>query len=147
MAARKRGFQLWVRLSKFQEINAGSLAVNRPQSGRFSVNSYGSLSSNSSGHRLDYRHISLLVKPTGRRVYLVDTLALVCFFFLNFWLMFLLLFVATRNGATHFKVMVIVRCGPLRINKIVFMLLSLWNSGCNHVYLLHQMLFLPIFKR
>ncbi|XP_075511260.1 protein FMP32, mitochondrial-like [Primulina tabacum] len=77
MAARKRALQLWIRLSKFQEINAGGLSVNRPQSGRFSVKSYGSLSSNSSGYRLDYRQISQLVKPSGRRVYLVDTLALV----------------------------------------------------------------------
>ncbi|XP_073150855.1 protein FMP32, mitochondrial-like [Henckelia pumila] len=77
MAARKRAFQLWIRLSKFQEINAGGLEVNRPQSGRFSVKSYSSLSPNSSGYRLDYRQISQLVKPTGRRVYLVDTLALV----------------------------------------------------------------------
>lgn len=32
--------------------------------------------------------------------------------------MFLLLFVATRNGATNFKVIVIVRCGPLKTNKV-----------------------------
>ncbi|XP_075475522.1 protein FMP32, mitochondrial-like [Primulina tabacum] len=76
MAARKRAFQSWIRLSKFQEINAGGLAVYGPRSGRFSVKSYGSLSANSSGYRLDYRQISKLVKPTGGRVYLVDTLAL-----------------------------------------------------------------------
>ncbi|XP_073278907.1 protein FMP32, mitochondrial-like [Primulina huaijiensis] len=77
MTARKLAFQSWIRLLKFQEINAGGLAVNGPQPGRFSVKSYGSLSSNSSGYRLYYRQISKLVKANGRRVYLVDTLALV----------------------------------------------------------------------
>ncbi|KZV26189.1 hypothetical protein F511_28535 [Dorcoceras hygrometricum] len=76
MAARKRTFQLCIRLPKFQEINAGGLALNRPQPGRFSIKSYSSLSSHSHGYRLDYRQISQLVKPCGKRVFLVDTLAL-----------------------------------------------------------------------
>lgn len=79
MAGHTRAFRLWIHFSKLQESNAAGLAVSRPQSGRFSVKSYSSLSSNSSGYRLDYRQISQLVKPSGRRVYLVDTLALVSF--------------------------------------------------------------------
>ncbi|KAG8368181.1 hypothetical protein BUALT_Bualt15G0018400 [Buddleja alternifolia] len=80
MAACKRAIQLsansGIRLSKLRGINVIS-TVNRLQIGGASVNSYSSLSSNSSGYRLDYRQISQLVKPSGKRVYLVDTLALV----------------------------------------------------------------------
>ncbi|KAI3446173.1 hypothetical protein Pfo_002838 [Paulownia fortunei] len=80
MAACKRVIQLGansgIRLSKLRAINAGS-TISRVQLSDASVNSYSSLSSNSSGYRLDYRQISQLVKPNGKRVYLVDTLALV----------------------------------------------------------------------
>ncbi|KAL2254797.1 protein FMP32, mitochondrial-like isoform X1 [Sesamum indicum] len=72
----KLGVNSGIRLSKLRGINAAS-DINRLQQVGSSGYSYSSLSSNSSGYRLDYRQISQLVKPAGKRVYLVDTLALV----------------------------------------------------------------------
>ncbi|KAL0356658.1 UNVERIFIED_CONTAM: putative CCDC90 family protein C3H1.08c, mitochondrial [Sesamum calycinum] len=79
MGACKRMIQLGVnsgiRLFKLRGINAASNITTLQHVGA-SGYSYSSLSSNSSGYKLDYRQISQLVKPAGKRVYLVDTLAL-----------------------------------------------------------------------
>ncbi|XP_016432788.1 protein FMP32, mitochondrial [Nicotiana tabacum] len=88
MAVAKRVFQLGancgIRLSKSGGIDAskvcsGGLLIDRSQSNGFgSVNFYSSVSSyKSSANKFDYRQISQLAKPNGKRAFLVDTLALV----------------------------------------------------------------------
>uniref|UniRef100_A0A5B6Z646 Coiled-coil domain-containing protein 90B n=1 Tax=Davidia involucrata TaxID=16924 RepID=A0A5B6Z646_DAVIN len=66
-------------LTKVRGFNASkvSAAVERLKLDGSSVNFSGSLSSNSRVNRLNCRQISQLVKPNGRRAFLVDTLALV----------------------------------------------------------------------
>lgn len=76
MSVCKRAVQLGTKsgiyLSTLQRLNASNSKLSQPIE-RF----YGSLSSYSSVNRFDHRQMSQLVTPTGKRVFLVDTLALV----------------------------------------------------------------------
>lgn len=85
MAVARRVAQLGancgIRFSKSQGINAskvsGALLIDRSQSNGGSVNFYSSEPYESSANKFDYRQISQLAKPNGKRAFLVDTLALV----------------------------------------------------------------------
>lgn len=82
MGACKRVIQLGVNSGinsvRLRGINAArDSAVNALKLTGNSVSSFSSLSSSPPGYQFDYRQISQLVKPKGKRVYLVDTLALV----------------------------------------------------------------------
>ncbi|PHU04788.1 hypothetical protein BC332_25610 [Capsicum chinense] len=92
MAVAKRVVQLGANcgiiFSKCQGINNSSskvfsaaLLIDRSQSngvgGGGSVNFYSSVSDKSSFNKFDYRQISQVAKPNGKRAFLVDTLALV----------------------------------------------------------------------
>ncbi|KAL6963786.1 hypothetical protein U1Q18_034793 [Sarracenia purpurea var. burkii] len=83
MAACKRAVRLGaysgLSLTKFRRFNASkvSASAEKLQLDGFSMNFGGSLSSNLRVNRFDCRQISQLVKPNGKRVFLVDTLALV----------------------------------------------------------------------
>lgn len=74
---------LGINAARDSTVNALKLTGN-------SVSSFSSLSSSLPGYQFDYRQISQLVKPKGKRVYLVDTLALVIFSFYSFFLVWLL---------------------------------------------------------
>ncbi|CAN4099471.1 unnamed protein product [Withania somnifera] len=76
------GANFGIILSKSQGINASkvsaALLIDRSQSnGGGSVNFYSSEPYKSSVNKFDYRKISQLAKPNGKRAFLVDTLALV----------------------------------------------------------------------
>ncbi|KAH0720497.1 hypothetical protein AABB24_017303 [Solanum stoloniferum] len=86
MAVARRVVQLGancgIRLSKSQGINASkvsaALLIDRSQINAGSVNFYSSEPYKSSAaNKFDYRQISQLAKPNGKRAFLVDTLALV----------------------------------------------------------------------
>ncbi|MCD9559116.1 hypothetical protein HAX54_016849 [Datura stramonium] len=85
MAVARRVAQLGancgIRFSKSQGINAskvsGTLLIDRLPSNGGSVNFYSSEPYKSSANKFDYRQISQLAKPNGKRAFLVDTLALV----------------------------------------------------------------------
>lgn len=86
MAACKRAVQLGsysglslTKLRRFNTSKASGPAAEKLQLEGYWTNVSGSSSSNSSVNRFDSRHISQLAKPNGKRVFLVDTLALVKF--------------------------------------------------------------------
>ena len=83
MAACKRAVQLGAssglsltKLRRFNATNASS-ALEKVQLDGFFTNYGSSSSSNSRVNRFDFRQISQLAKSNGKRVFLVDTLALV----------------------------------------------------------------------
>ncbi|XP_058190764.1 protein FMP32, mitochondrial [Rhododendron vialii] len=84
MAACKRAVQLGAysglsltKPRRFNTSKAPGPAAEKLQLEGYWTNVSGSSSSNSSVNRFDSRHISQLSKPNGKRVFLVDTLALV----------------------------------------------------------------------
>ena len=83
MAACKRAVQLGassgLSLTKLRRFNAtkASSALEKVQLDGFLTNFGSSSSSNSRVNRFDFRQISQLAKSNGKRVFLVDTLALV----------------------------------------------------------------------
>ncbi|KAK2998363.1 hypothetical protein RJ639_023660, partial [Escallonia herrerae] len=83
MAACKRaaqlGSNLGIRLSRLHKFDGSEVspAVQRLRLDSFSTKLFSSLSSDSPFNRVDYRPFSQLAKSNGKRVFLVDTLALV----------------------------------------------------------------------
>jgi len=84
MAACKRAIQLGAysglsltKLQRFNNASKASAAAEKLQFDGYSTNFGASFSSISRFNRVDSRQISQLAKPIGKRVFLVDTLALV----------------------------------------------------------------------
>lgn len=133
MAACKRAVQLGsysglslTKLRRFNTSKASGPAAEKLQLEGYWTNVSGSSSSNSSVNRFDSRHISQLAKPNGKRVFLVDTLALVKFTtFLSFWCYFLML---RKGGNRRNDEHLVVRAlfGNLTCFKLCSSLFCLW---------------------